>query len=440
MEIITTYSSVNIALVKYWGKLSQEFNIPTNSSLSLTLTNKSLFTRTTISHAPIDQKNTFTLYEKSGKIFTTEFPASFLLIYNFFKSVNNQRKIIPPDNFFFKIETLNSFPTEAGMASSASGICCLVLSFARIVNFFEESNDSRKVDIFENISEWFEKNDHEKISKVFSISIILRMSCGSSCRSIYPGLCYSTGPDFSDFLIKNFNPKKYFLDKYSIEIQNSIDFLAKNLDLSRKKDDTSETYTNLQKYYHGENWNLEFLQKWHRESLSFPVKELPGISKKSLIVFFRNLSIVNIVVDQKVKEINSKKGMNLSISSSQFFPHRIEIVHKSILNFFNVFVQNNFHLFFELVMKESNNFHAVLQDTYPPIFFLSEKSKKIIKIIHKINMEKGSNFCGYTFDGGCNPFLFVLNEHKNFLIEFLKKELMLEDEEIYESQIKGCES
>ena len=36
-------------------------------------------------------------------------------------------------------------------------------------------------------------------------------------------------------------------------------------------------------------------------------------------------------------------------------------------------------------MKDSNNFHAICQDTFPPIFYLNEFSKDIIGIVHKIN-------------------------------------------------------
>jgi len=38
-----------------------------------------------------------------------------------------------------EIKSINNFPTQAGLASSASGTCGLGLSFARITNYFEET-------------------------------------------------------------------------------------------------------------------------------------------------------------------------------------------------------------------------------------------------------------------------------------------------------------
>jgi diphosphomevalonate decarboxylase len=39
----------------------------------------------------------------------------------------------------------------------------------------------------------------------------------------------------------------------------------------------------------------------------------------------------------------------------------------------------------EITMKDSNNFHAVCRDTYPPISYLNDTSNVIIKCIEKIN-------------------------------------------------------
>ena len=39
----------------------------------------------------------------------------------------------------------------------------------------------------------------------------------------------------------------------------------------------------------------------------------------------------------------------------------------------------------ELIMRDSNNFHSICMDTYPPIFYLNQFSKEIIDLVHKIN-------------------------------------------------------
>ena len=47
--------------------------------------------------------------------------------------------------------------------------------------------------------------------------------------------------------------------------------------------------------------------------------------------------------------------------------------------------EKDWNLMFEITMKDSNNFHSVCADTYPPIFYLNESSHEIIKTVHKIN-------------------------------------------------------
>jgi len=39
----------------------------------------------------------------------------------------------------------------------------------------------------------------------------------------------------------------------------------------------------------------------------------------------------------------------------------------------------------EITIRDSNQFHAICLDTYPPIFYLNDFSKTIISIITKLN-------------------------------------------------------
>ena len=69
-------------------------------------------------------------------------------------------------------------------------------------------------------------------------------------------------------------------------------------------------------------------------------------------------------------------------------------------------------------MKDSNQFHAICQESHPPLFYLNDKSRKIINIIHKFNQENNIS-SAYSFDAGPNAFLLVKKEK----LEKLKQNL-----------------
>lgn len=46
---------------------------------------------------------------------------------------------------------------------------------------------------------------------------------------------------------------------------------------------------------------------------------------------------------------------------------------------------DDFNGVMELIIKDSNQFHAICLDTYPPLFYLNEFSKKIMQIVGELN-------------------------------------------------------
>jgi diphosphomevalonate decarboxylase len=58
-------------------------------------------------------------------------------------------------------------------------------------------------------------------------------------------------------------------------------------------------------------------------------------------------------------------------------------------------------------MRESNQFHAICLDTYPPIFYLTDVSRRIIQMVGKYN-ESGVKLA-YTFDAGPNAVVYSVD-------------------------------
>ena len=99
----------NVALVKYWGKQPQRRseNVPATPSLSIAL--GALSTRTQVQVAEQDQLNLNGEIVRNAKV--ERFVAAMREAWN-----------LPP----LAVTTCNSFPTSAGLASSASGFAALV--------------------------------------------------------------------------------------------------------------------------------------------------------------------------------------------------------------------------------------------------------------------------------------------------------------------------
>ncbi|EFC36555.1 mevalonate decarboxylase [Naegleria gruberi] len=154
----TCTSPVNIAVIKYWGKENEAEHIPLNSSLSATLNQDDLKTTTTVQAS-------------------TEFPCDELILNGKKEDVQGSKRIQrvfqeirkaatakwyterpnKDQEIYVHIDSTNNFPTAAGLASSASGYCCLVFALGQL---FEVKSD---------------------------LSIIARLGSGSACRSLYGG-------------------------------------------------------------------------------------------------------------------------------------------------------------------------------------------------------------------------------------------------------------
>ena len=61
-------------------------------------------------------------------------------------------------------------------------------------------------------------------------------------------------------------------------------------------------------------------------------------------------------------------------------------------------------------MEDSNQFHAVCLDTYPPCVYMNDVSHAISAMVHKYNQSAGEIKVAYTFDAGPNACLYLLEK------------------------------
>lgn len=129
-----------------------------------------------------------------------------------------------------------------------------------------------------------------------------------------------------------------------------------------------------------------------------------------------------LVVSDDKKDTPSTTGMQSTVATSDLFDWRIkEVVPKRFEQMKKSIAERDFQTFGELTMKDSNSFHAVCLDSYPPIFYLNDTSKKIIKLIHRLNEQEGKIIAAYTFDAGPNAVIYYEQENEAKVLGLIHK-------------------
>lgn len=155
MKVEATAPS-NIALIKYMGKTDVSKNRPTNSSLSFTLDN--LITTVEVEHTPELKQDEWFPLQRQG-FYPIELSSKGRE--KFLGHVQRLRQYAGIKGFF-RIRSANNFPSDAGIASSASSFAALTKALFAI----------------------FEKMGTES-PPLFEQADLSRLGSGSSCRSFF---------------------------------------------------------------------------------------------------------------------------------------------------------------------------------------------------------------------------------------------------------------
>ena len=142
-----------------------------------------------------------------------------------------------------------------------------------------------------------------------------------------------------------------------------------------------------------------------------------------------DLGIKLIIVAQEEKEISSSLGMKITKETSELFKYRINhVVNENLIKLKKSLEKKDFNSLAEIIIKDSNNFHACCRDSYPTINYLNAESEYIIKAVMLLNKIYGKNICAYSFDAGSNAFIFyervnqkLIDEYFNFVLGFSEK-------------------
>ncbi|PUU80506.1 GHMP kinase [Tuber borchii] len=157
----STTAPVNIAIVKYWGKRDTKLNLPTNSSLSVTLSQADLRTHTTAACSSTFTENSLWLNGEAQDVSGARQTACFRELKALRKKLEDANPFLPKlSEYFVHVVSENNFPTAAGLASSAAGFAALVRAIADLYELPESPTE---------------------------LSKIARQGSGSACRSLFGG-------------------------------------------------------------------------------------------------------------------------------------------------------------------------------------------------------------------------------------------------------------
>lgn len=296
---LATFSAPsNIAIVKYWGKRDAgPLNLPINSSVSVTMDQAELRAVTTVA-----------AYTKSAVIDTDRLwlnGKEELLNTRVDTVLTEMRKRATRHGAaVLRIVSANSFPTAAGLASSAAGYAALVVTLAKVFG----------------------------VPLTADLTTVARMGSGSACRSLYGGLVAwrrGSADHGRDSIAVQLAPKAAWLD------------------------------------------------------------------------------ITILVLNAAKKHTSSTDGMVRSVQTSSLLGFRAQsVVPDRLLAVSKAYKARDFEQFGKLMMQDSNQFHATCLDTYPPVFYLTDDSRKVIQLVHSLNAAAGRVCAAYTFDAGPNAVIF----------------------------------
>ncbi|KAL7414012.1 Diphosphomevalonate decarboxylase [Mrakia frigida] len=136
-------------------------------------------------------------------------------------------------------------------------------------------------------------------------------------------------------------------------------------------------------------------------------------------------ALICVVSDVK-KTTASTAGMQLTVETSALLQDRIQnVVPKRMEAIIEAIKSKDFDSFAQITMKDSNQFHAVCLDTFPPIFYLNDVSKAIIAVVTELNrvsLEAGGPYlAAYTFDAGPNAVIYAEEANMSEIISLVQR-------------------
>lgn len=410
----TAVAAPNIAMLKYWGKLDKPTNLPLNSSLSITLKPDIICTKTTIR----------VLEGGNGvKLMINGVDAKVTAAHNI--AIDFFTKRFPELGYdHLSVESINNFPTSAGMASSASGLACLILALADLYNYFDEKPDGmNSYDYIEHMCEEIQKSGllHgeqieqkkadrlEKILvKILDLSSLSRNASGSSPRSLFKGFAMVVGPEF---YLKEKEIRKS-ANNHEKAIFRIIDIYKRHklstINGESSEDNNAFLSLMLSRYFPDFTSSISLSSlRSHLlcTCLSFPASLILSAERSSSDLLSL-LTLTAFLFTSLPKGTSSTVGMQEVSLTSPYLQARVSGTGSTLRSLLDSIEVVDTSSFVKLASMDSDSLHSVCAAAWPPVQYLDHRSHRTIEAVHQVrNAANGDNVVGYSFDAGCNAFV-----------------------------------
>lgn len=157
----TAWAGTNIALVKYWGKRPGPFNVPAAGSLSLTLAGLGTTTSVTFDEGLANNRDVFILNNAPLDEKAAARASRFLDLVRARANITCGARV----------DSHNTVPTAAGLASSASGFAALTLAACNAAGLHLTATE---------------------------LSVLARQGSGSAARSVFSGFALMSAGERAD--------------------------------------------------------------------------------------------------------------------------------------------------------------------------------------------------------------------------------------------------
>ncbi|MEM0201167.1 MAG: diphosphomevalonate decarboxylase [Candidatus Micrarchaeaceae archaeon] len=136
--------------------------------------------------------------------------------------------------------------------------------------------------------------------------------------------------------------------------------------------------------------------------------------------YWKELVDIIAVVDANTKKVSSSIGHEATVKTSVLYENRVSFAEKGVFSVEKAIKNKDIDMLSLAVMRDSNNMHATMLDTWPPIMYLNDSSKEIMYKIHELNEQKNRCIAGYTFDAGPNAHIITTDIHKEEVLNAIK--------------------